>query len=399
MSEDEPTPPIPFHRVDVSPAARAAVDAVLRSGWLTAGPVTRAFESEFGDRVGASHAVAVSSGTAALELALRTLDLRSGDAVITTPFSFTATAEVIVRCGAAPVFADVDRVTLNMSAATVESALREATSAGFRVVALLPVHFAGVPCAMDELDELARVHDLAIIEDAAHAFPSIFAGRPVGAPRRGGRSRAVCFSFYANKPLSTGEGGMLVTDDANVAQRVRRLSLHGIDRDAWSRHDESTDGPASPRSWDYEVTEIGTKSNFNDVAAALGRVGLSLADRDQAARVRIAQRYHQAFAGLSGVELPAWDDRSSHHLFVVRTDQRDNVVAQLSDLGVATSVHYRPLSLHRAYHQWTPRPGSIPQAMTAWPRVLSLPIYPCMSLREQDRVIDAFVTACRTQGQ
>ncbi|MCA8960647.1 MAG: DegT/DnrJ/EryC1/StrS family aminotransferase, partial [Planctomycetes bacterium] len=291
---------VPFHRITVTEAMRVAVQSVIESGWWTTGPVAREFEDRFARAVGAPHAVAVSSGTAALELALCALDVGEGDSVITTPYTFAATAEVVVRRGARVRFADIEPDTLQLSVSATRSRLLELRRAGERVRAIVVVHFGGAPADLGGFDALAREFEVAIVEDAAHAFPTRYAGTRIGTPRESAASPSLaCFSFYANKTLCTGEGGMLTTDDAGIARRVRRLALHGIDRTPWDRGGRP-----------YEVLEVGTKANLPDLLACLGLVGLDLAEKELSVRRRIADRYHRAFRGLVDLELPAADDRS-----------------------------------------------------------------------------------------
>ena len=260
--------------------AQAAAEAV-RSGWLTMGPRTTEFEEKFAAYVGARHALAVNSCTAALHLALEAIGgLKPGDEVLVPTVTFTATAEVVAYFGARPVLVDVDPVTLNLSPADAARRITPNTKA------IIPVHLSGQPCDMDEIQELARAHGLRVIEDAAHAVPASYHGRSIGRV-----SETTCFSFYATKTLATGEGGMLTTDNDAIADRVRIMRLHGIGRDAWKRY-------TAEGSWYYEVIAPGYKYNMTDLQAAIGLVQLAKCDEMRARRAAIARRYDQAFAQL-----------------------------------------------------------------------------------------------------
>lgn len=372
---------IPFFRPSIGEAEISAVVESMRSGWLTTGPQTGAFEAEFralmGDDV---NAVAVNSATAALHLGLEALGVGPGDEVILPTMTFTATAEVIRYLGATPVFVDMDPTTITVSAETVAAAITPRTKV------LMPVHFAGRACDMTALRGLADAHGLYILDDAAHALPTRHAGALIGAMASG--ADVTAFSFYANKTMTTGEGGMLVTASNKIADRARKMRLHGIDRDVFDRFTNIK------ASWAYDVVEAGYKYNLTDLAAAIGRVQLRRIDEFQTARSEIAARYDAAFTDLPLILPPhaAMGDTHSWHLYIVQlTDEapltRDEFITQLQNVGVATSVHYRPLH-QMAYWKPIAEGRTFPVADAYFTRCVSLPMFMAMTEAEQARVID-----------
>jgi perosamine synthetase len=361
---------IPFHIPSIGEAEIAEVVDTLRSGWLTTGPKVRRFEQLFGDYVSARHAVAVSSGTAALQLALEAIGLERGDEVIIPTYTFTATGEAVASFGARPVLADCRPDTLNIDASTVEPLITPRTKA------IIPVHVAGQACDMDPLVSLARHHGLQVVEDAAHAIPTTYKGRPIGSI-----GDLTAFSFYATKPITTGEGGMVTTGREDLAARIRRMSLHGLSGDAWSR--ESDQGPRF-----YEVLDFGFKCNLTDVAAAIGIHQVHKADEMWRRRCEIAASYTRAFADLDTCTPPREAPYGTHawHLYIVEMNLpalahgRDEVMRRLRARGIGTAVHFAPLHLHRAYRQgFGYEPGAFPRAERIFERALSLPIYPSMT--------------------
>src|SRR5579872_114226 len=268
---------VPFHKADVGEEEAQAIAEVIKSGWLTMGPKTFQFEEEFASYIGARHAIAVSSCTAGLHLALDAIGLQPGDEVILPTNTFTATAEVVTYFGARPVLADIEQTTLNLDPEDIEQRINSRTRA------IIPVHFGGQPCMLDRIHDIAHRYNLRVIEDAAHSLPATYHGRSVGT-----LSELTVFSFYATKTLTTGEGGMITTPDPGYADRLRLMRLHGIGRDAWKRY--SADG-----SWYYEVLEAGYKYNMTDMQAALGLVQLKKVDQMAAARARSAHEYNRAF--------------------------------------------------------------------------------------------------------
>jgi dTDP-4-amino-4,6-dideoxygalactose transaminase len=369
---------IPFARTEISPEARDAVARVLASEWVTTGPEVAAFEREFAEWVGADHAVAVSSCTAAIELSLRALDLEPGSKVLAPTMTFCGAVNAILHAGLRPVLVDLNLETLMPDATTIEQAVRRSGP----VQAMTVLHFAGHPAPVEELAEAAGLSREAVVEDAAHAFGTSVGDRPVGSI-----SAATCFSFYATKNLPIGEGGMVTTSDQRIADHVRRCRLHGMSRDAWMRY-----LPGS--AWRYTVETLGLKANMTDIQAAIGRAQLLHFPRWQARREALATLYDQGLAPVDGVMLPARPSEGHHawHLYVVRvTDAfpltRDELISELADRGIDCSVHFIPL--HHMPHmrgRAAVSPTDFPGAETVFPRIVSLPLYPSMSEQEVERV-------------
>jgi perosamine synthetase len=360
---------LPFHTPDIGDEESAAVLEVLRSGWLTTGPKVHSFENAFSGYIGAAHAVALNSCTAALHLALDAIGLAEGDEVLVPTMTFAATAEVVLYFKARPVLADCEPDTLNLDPSCLERAITHRTRA------IIPVHYAGHPCDMDRISEIARCHGLKVIEDAAHALPAAYNGRTVGT-----LGDLACFSFYATKTLCTGEGGMVVTANPEYAERVRMMSLHGISKDAWKRY--SAEG-----SWYYEILAPGFKYNMTDVAAALGLVQLAKCGSMRDARRRIAEIYNEGFHGVSELATPVLRDGIEHswHLYPIRLPlerlkiDRGQFIAMMRERNIGTSVHFIPLHLHPYYcTRYQYRPEEFPNASDAYERLISLPIYPTM---------------------
>jgi dTDP-4-amino-4,6-dideoxygalactose transaminase len=386
------TPFLPFALPEIGEAEIAEVVDTLRSGWLTTGPKTRRFENDFVEFLGdpSLQALAVSSATAGLHLALEALDVGPGDEVITTTHTFTATAEVARYLGADVVLVDIDPATLCIDPAAIEAAV------GPRSKVVIPVHYGGRAADMAAILEIAQRHRLKVVEDAAHALPATSGGRLVGTLG----SDATVFSFYANKTITTGEGGMVVCRDDAMARRMRTMRLHGMSRDAFDRF------TASVPSWYYEIVAPGFKYNLTDIASALGLQQLKRARAFQARREAIAARYEEALAGLP-LETPpgpAFGDLHAWHLYAVRLIDdapiaRDAFVERLFEEGIGCSVHYIPL--HRQPY-WRDRyalsPQRFPHSEHAYQRLVSLPIYTRMLDDDIDRVASAVRTvlgACR----
>ena len=374
---------IPFARPDIGPAELEAVATALRSGWVTTGPKTKEFEQAFVQYLGSNglEGIAVNSATAGLHLALEALGIGPGDEVIAPTLTFTATVEVVRYLGADPVLVDVDPVTLNIDPEKIRAAITPRTKA------IMPVHYGGLACDMDAILAIAREHGLKVVEDAAHALPTTWKGELVGQLA----SDVTVFSFYANKTITTGEGGMAVTRDPKLAARMRVMRLHGMNRDAFDRFTSKT--PA----WYYEVIAPGFKYNMTDIAAAMGVEQLARLPGFVRRRQYLAARYHQQLAALPLI-LPAnapAGDTHAWHLYVIRLKEdakigRDEVIQALSNLGIGSSVHYVPLHRHpywRDRYQLTP--GMFPQAEIAYQAMISIPLFTAMSDAEQDRVIVA----------
>ncbi|MBI4514417.1 MAG: DegT/DnrJ/EryC1/StrS family aminotransferase [Deltaproteobacteria bacterium] len=377
--------PIPFHRPPIGEEEIAAVVEALRSGWLTMGPKTRAFEEAFAAAIGARHAIAVSSCTAALHLGLNALGVGPGDEVITSTYTFTATAATIVHAGARPVLADCTADTLNLD---LDDVRRKITA---RTKAIVPVHFAGQPVDMDGVAAVAKEHGLVVLEDAAHALPAAFNGRPIGTI-----SPLTAFSFYATKNITTGEGGMLTTADDDIADCLRTRRLHGMSRDAWRRY--SAEG-----SWRYDVAYPGFKYNMTDLNAALGLVQLKKMERFRQARESLAQRYTACFRAVEEVQGPAVQPNRLHawHLYVLRIlpaarITRDQLIEELKQAGIGTSQHFIPVHLHSYYQQALGvRPEDFPVATTVAEQSLSLPLYPDLSAQDAERIASTVIRLVR----
>lgn len=373
---------IPFARPCLDEKEEEAVIRVMRSGWLTTGPEAEAFEREFAEYVGAKHALAVSSATAGLHLGLDAVGACDGRLVITTPYTFAATAEVAIHTGAELVFCDVDEGSMCISPVLLERLLK---AHGKRVAAVLPVHFAGRLADMDAIMELAAEYGVEVIEDAAHAFPvrkdSVFAGA-IG--------DAGVFSFYATKTITTGEGGMLVTDRDDIAERVSLMRLHGIDRRVWDRY------TSSPGSWFYQVTEAGYKYNMPDLLAAIGRVQLAKAEDFKRRRQEIARMYMEGLSDRDYFILPEYTEEHAWHLFVIGLDcdrisiDRDEFVRKMAEHGVGCSVHFIPLFLMPYYRdRYSLKPDDFPVSKRVYQRSFSIPIYPSLTDEDVHRVISS----------
>ncbi len=383
MTPAPPSPFIPFALPDIGDDEIAEVVDTLKSGWITTGPKTRRFEEDFSAFLGVAglHAMAVNSATAGLHLALEALGIGPGDEVITTTHTFTATAEVVRYLGTDVVLVDIDPATLCIDVAAVEAAITPRTKA------VMPVHYAGLAADMARLLPMARRHGLKVVEDAAHALPTTCGGQLVGTLG----SDATVFSFYANKTMTTGEGGMVVTRDADLAKRIQVMRLHGINRDAFDRF------TAKVPSWYYEVIAPGFKYNLSDIASAIGIHQLKRAIAFQRARAAIAARYDAAFADLPVITppQPLSGDMHAWHLYVLRLADdakltRDELIEGLYTAGIGCSVHYIPLHLQPYWRdRYKLQPQQFPHSQHAYERMLSLPLYTRMGPAEVQRVIDA----------
>jgi len=376
-------PYLPFALPETGPEELAAVSDAIRSGWVTTGPKAKEFEQRFGEFLGDSalQCLAVNSATAGLHLALEALGIGPGDEVIAPTLTFTATVEVVRYLGGDPVLVDVDPISLNIDVERIRAAITPRTKV------IMPVHYAGLSCDMGSILALAREYGLRVVEDAAHALPTSFGGRMVGTLE----SDATVFSFYANKTITTGEGGMVVTRNVEMAKRMRVMRLHGMSRDAFDRFVSKT--PA----WYYEIVAPGFKYNLTDIAAAMGLVQLEKLPRFHERRRSMAVRYFESLRDLP-LKLPAdapTGDTHSWHLYVIRLADaarcsRDEVIQRLSDLGIGTSVHYVPLHRHPYWRdRYNLSPGMFPVAEAAYQSMLSIPLYTAMSDSDQGRVVDA----------
>ncbi|HBH54823.1 MAG TPA: UDP-4-amino-4,6-dideoxy-N-acetyl-beta-L-altrosamine transaminase [Planctomycetaceae bacterium] len=377
---------IPYFLPTIGEEEIQSVVETLRSGWLTTGPKTKQFEQLFAQKMGAKHAIAVNSCTAALHLALEAIGVGRDDEVLVPTMTFASTAEVVVHLGARPVLVDVLPDTLAIDPNAIESKITSRTKA------IMPVHYAGQPAEMDPIVDLARRRGLRVIDDAAHAIPASYKGRMVGT-----LGEITAFSFYANKTMTTGEGGMITTSDDALADRMRIMSLHGISRDAWKRF--SAEG-----SWFYEITAPGYKDNMTDVASSLGIHQLAKADDFWKARSERAAWYTELLADVPEVATPPLLDHVQHawHLYVIQVQperlkiNRNQFIEKLNAAGVGTSVHYTPLHMHPYYRDvWGYRPEDLPVAWNAYQKIISLPLYPRLSRTDLEKVVEVIKTICR----
>ena len=396
---------VPFFRPSITEAEISEVVDCLRSGWLTTGPRVKKFETQFRKSVGAKHAVAVNSCTAALHLAVEALQLKPGQAVLVPTMTFAATAEVVRYQGAIPVLVDCDPLTLNLDIEDARRKMDQLSSgqltldANLEVVGIIPVHVGGLMMDIDAVRSFAAEHNLWVLEDAAHAIPAAYRKTPEAPWQRCGENTAdvTCYSFYANKTITTGEGGMAVTDNAALADRMRQMSLHGLSHDAWERFSGSG-------AWDYRIIAPGYKYNMTDMAAAIGIHQLERAEEMRQEREAIARHFTTELAEVPHIELPPDPPNRirSWHLYPIRlildnlTISRNEFIEQLSLRGVGTSVHWRPLHLHPYYEEkfgW--KPEHLPIASAQWERLISLPLFPSMRQDEQDYVIKVLSEFCR----
>ena len=371
---------VPFHVPDISEAEIQSVVETLLSGWLTTGPKVKKFEADFASYVGCRHAVAVNSGTAALHLALDAIGLKEGDEVIVPTMTFTASAEVVHYFKARPVLVDCRPDTLNIDVEQLERKITPKTKA------IMPVHIGGQACDMSEILEIARRYNLKVIEDAAHALPARHQGQMVGTI-----GDITCFSFYATKTITTGEGGMATTENPEWDERMRIMSLHGISKDAWKRY-------TSEGSWYYEVCYPGYKYNLTDIAAAIGIEQLKKCGRFWESREWIAKLYDEGFKDLPEINTPVCLPENQHawHLYVIQLELdrlrigRSEFIQALKQENIGTSVHFIPLHLHPHYRDtFGFKPADFPNASFVFDRIVSLPIYPKMTEGDAQDVVSA----------
>jgi|SRR5215813_8892020 len=407
MIESLPKTAVPFFRPVLTDDEIREVVETLLSGWLTTGAKTRAFEAAFAQNVHATYAVALNSCTAALHLAVEALGLGPGQAVLVPTMTFAATAEVVRYQGAVPVLVDCDPLTGNMRLEDAQDKivrLQEGRlvfnhSEALEVVGIMPVHVGGLMMNVAEVKSFAAIHKLWIVEDAAHSFPAAWRPDAETLWQRCGEGTAdvTCFSFYANKTITTGEGGMAITNRQDLADRMRVMSLHGLSHDAWNRY-------ATGGSWDYRIVAPGFKYNLTDIAASIGMHQLARAEEMRLERERIAGKYMNALRDLAELELPPLDENRIHswHLFPIKLRleeldiDRNTFIEQLKAAGVGCSVHWRPLHLHPYYQDkfgWLP--DDFPVATSLWQRLVSLPIFPDMQEEETDHVIETVKELCR----
>jgi len=347
---------------------------VLKSGWLAMGPKTAEFEKLLTQYTKARHAVVVNSCTAALHLSLISLQIGKRDEVITTPYTFVSTANVILHTGAKPVFVDIDRKTYNIDPSQIEKAITKRTKA------IIPVHFAGQPCKMEEIMKIAKKYNLFVIEDAAHAIGAEYEGKKIGT-----FGKTTCFSFYATKNITTGEGGCITTNDDYLVERFRTLRLHGMDKDAWKRYSEKG-------SWYYEIKECGWKYNMIDIQAALGIQQIKKLDKFIKIRRKYAKIYNEGLKKIGGIITPYEEPNVKHtyHLYpiLLKKYNRDKFIKEMYKRGIGCSVHFIPLHLQPFYKRtFGFKKGDFPNAEWVYEREVSLPLYPKMSKKNILRVI------------
>lgn len=383
----ETTSYLAFHAADVGDDEIEAVAAVLRSGWLTSGPRVSEFEAAFAETIGVRHAVAVNSATAALHLGLEAAGVCAGDEVIIPTMTFAASAEVVIYLNATPVLADCDPEILTLRAEDIEAVLTSRTKA------IMPVHYGGHPCDMGPIMDLARRRGIVVVEDAAHSLPAADRGRQIGTI-----GDLTAFSFYATKTLTTGEGGMLTTDNAEYADRARLMSLHGISRNAWNRYKKEG-------SWRYDIQAPGFKYNLTDIAAAIGLVQLRKLRAMWQRRCEIARLYDEAFFSLPAVQPVGRraDIEHAWHLYAVRLVPsrlrigRDAIIEELKARGIGTSVHFIPLHMHSLYG--SADAGNLPNATAAFGELVSLPIYSKMTNEDAIRVVETLSDIVKTHSR
>jgi dTDP-4-amino-4,6-dideoxygalactose transaminase len=383
------SPFLPFHAPDIGDEEIRSVVETLRSGWLTTGAKVNQLEQEFSRYTGAPHSVAVNSGTAALHLALDAIGIKEGDEVIVPTMTFTASAEVVLYFKARPVLVDCEPDTLNIDAQRIEEKITPRTRA------IMPVHFAGQPCDMSKILQIARGHNLRVLEDAAHALPARYQEKMVGTV-----GDITCFSFYVTKTITTGEGGMATTSNPQWADHMRVMSLHGISKDAWKRY-------TNEGSWYYEVHYPGYKYNLTDIAAAIGIEQLKKCNKLWESRRRIAAAYDEGFADLPEIRTPICRPDLQHawHLYVIQlelerlTINRNQFIETLKQENIGTSVHFIPLHLHPYYQKtFGYTPADFPHASAVFHRIVSLPIFPKMTeadTRHVIRTVRNIVRQCR----
>ncbi len=377
---------ISFAKPDIGNEEIEEVVNTMKSGWLTTGPKVKQFESNFSDFLGNNklNALAVNSATSGLHLSLEAIGIKPGDEVITTTHTFAATAEVIIYMGATPIFVDVDPDTLCINPSLIESKITKKTKA------IIPVHFAGLSSEMNQILKIAKKYNLKVIEDAAHALPTTYNQKLIGTLK----SDLTVFSFYANKTMTTGEGGMIITRNSEYAKRIRTMRLHGINRDVFDRF------TSRKANWEYDIIGPGYKYNMTDVAAAIGIHQLKKLNMLQAKRERIADIFSREFRNIP-LKLPNFPknkDKHSWHLYVIRLldeskIKRDELIKRLTNLGIGTSVHYKPLHLHSYWkNNFKLEKTSFPNSQKAFENSISLPIYSRMNDNDIEKVYKSVIS-------
>ncbi|MDY9922950.1 DegT/DnrJ/EryC1/StrS family aminotransferase [Methanobacterium sp.] len=370
---------MPFSRHSIGKEEINEVVDSLKSDWITTGPKTKEFEKNFKNFIGCNHAIAVNSCTAALQVALAAAGIKEGDEVITSPLTFVATVEVIIHLKATPIFVDIEKNTFNIDINKIEEKISKKTKA------IIPVHYGGHPCDMDRIMQIASDNDLIVIEDAAHAIGSKYKQNLVG-----NIGDVTCFSFYATKNLATAEGGMITTNNTELAEKMRILSLHGISKDAWKRY-------SSEGSWYYEIQDLGYKANMSDIEASIGIHQLKKFDLMQKRRKEIAMAYTKSFKDIKEIKTPNVESYAEHawHLYPILINtkllniSRNEFIEALKTENIGTSVHFIPIHLHPYYlNNYGFKRGDFPVTESVYDMEISLPIYPRMSDEDVRYVIN-----------
>lgn len=368
---------VPFYTPYIGQEEIDEVTSAIQSNWLTKGQRTKKFEESFAVYVGSKHALGLNSCTAGLHLAQKVLGIGEGDQVITTPYTFAATVNTILHCGAEPVLVDIDPLTMNIDPREIEKAITPKTKA------IIPVHFAGFPCEMDRIMDIARCHNVKVIEDAAHAVYTKYHDRLVGSI-----GDITCFSFYATKNLCTGEGGMITSDDEELMNELQVLSLHGMSKNAWNRYSDKG-------TWFYEIESPGYKYNMTDIQASLGIVQLGKLEEMQTLRKKVADQYQTFYSKVEQLQVPHDDPKHRHawHLYPIRLKGdtlkigRDEFIEKLKEAGIGTSVHFIPIPIHPFYKKLGYKITDYHHTLKAYEGVISLPLFPGLTEKQTEYVI------------
>jgi dTDP-4-amino-4,6-dideoxygalactose transaminase len=371
---------LPFSFPSIGKEEKIEVLKVMDSGWLTTGPKTQEFENNFAKYVGSKEALAVTSCTAAIHLCLALLDIKKNDEIILPSFTFPSTANEIIHLGGKPVLVDIEPDTFNIDIQQIEKKINKRTRA------IIPTHYGGHPCDMDRILAIGRKYHIPVIEDAAHAHGSLYKKKKIGSLN----SFATCFSFYPTKNMTTGEGGMITTQNSDVAKKLRIYSLHGIKKDAWKRYSKTG-------SWYFEIILSGYKYNLSDIQSAIGVAQLRKLDAFTKSRTRLAKQYTKLLSGVADIQLPKVNPYATHnwHLFPIlgkhwTFKQRNRIIEQLRDWNIGTSVHFIPIHHHPYYHKaYNYKQSDFPVTEKVFSQLISLPIYPGMTLDDVDYVTQA----------
>lgn len=375
---------LPFALPDIGEEEIKEVVECMRSGWITTGPRTIQFEKDFSEYIGSKFSLAVNSATSGLHLALEAIGVGPGDKVIMSPYTFTATAEVVRYLGGDPVFCDIDEKTYNIDTEELSNVIERLKKSNAPIKAIIPVHIAGQACEMGPILEIAKKHQIKVVEDAAHSLPSTYEGNLIG-----NIGDVTVFSFYATKTMTTAEGGMVCTNDEQIAKRIKIMRLHGFSQDAWGRYSDRAS------SWYYEIVAPGFKYNLTDIASSIGIHQLKKIDAFYNKRKMIADRYNKAFSADSRITVPFVKnvrDIHSYHLYIIKVEEeiRDPFIALMRENGIGCSVHFIPLHIQPYWRDiYKLDPKDFPKSLKAFKQSVSLPIYTKMSELDVDRVIDA----------